>query len=136
MDLTLIDSSAWIEWFRGTGSAADQAVKSLRDEPELVAVTPPVRCEVLAGVAAHAVPMVDAVLRSAIQLDVQPWRDFDTAADLYRAARATGNTVRSLIDCLIAAIVIRTGVTVLHRDRDFDVLAGIAPDLRCWSAMN
>lgn len=134
--MTLIDSSAWIEWFRGTGSAADRAIRDLRDELQLVAVTPPVRCEVLAGVAAYAVLKVDAVLRSAIQLDVHPWKDFDTAAELYRAARATGQTVRSLVDCLIAAIVIRTGVRLLHRDRDFDVLAGIAPDLRCWSAVD
>jgi predicted nucleic acid-binding protein len=28
-----------------------------------------------------------------------------------------------LTDCLIAAVAIRNGVSVLHRDRDFEVIA-------------
>ena len=46
---------------------------------------------------------------------------------LYRAARRAGLTVRSSVDCLIAACAIRHGFTVLHRDRDFPVLAKISP---------
>jgi predicted nucleic acid-binding protein len=36
-----------------------------------------------------------------------------------------GVTVRSPVDCLIAACAIRHGATALHRDRDFDLLARI-----------
>jgi hypothetical protein len=46
---------------------------------------------------------------------------------LYRAARRAGLTVRSSVDCLIAACAIRHGLTVLHRDRDLPVLAKISP---------
>ena len=49
--------------------------------------------------------------------------DYDDAATLYRRCRQQGETVRKLIDCLIAAVAIRGGVPVLHNDRDFDVLA-------------
>ena len=49
--------------------------------------------------------------------------DYDRAAELYRRCRLRGETVRKLIDCLIAAVAIRTGIPVLHNDRDFDVLA-------------
>jgi predicted nucleic acid-binding protein len=45
-----------------------------------------------------------------------------TSAELYRRCRGRGETVRKLIDCLIAAIAIRERATVLHNDRDFDVL--------------
>ena len=49
--------------------------------------------------------------------------DYDRAAELYLRCRRGGETVRNLIDCLIAAVAIRSGIPVLHNDRDFDVLA-------------
>lgn len=57
------------------------------------------------------------------RLTVRGLVDYEEAADLYRACRGRGATVRKLIDCLIAAIAIREGATVLHNDRDFEVLA-------------
>lgn len=49
------------------------------------------------------------------------------AAQLYRFARAKGKTIRSSMDCLIAAIAIRHQVTLLHCDRDYDLIAEISP---------
>jgi predicted nucleic acid-binding protein len=46
---------------------------------------------------------------------------------MYQACRRAGETVRSPIDCLIAAIAIRVGVPVLHGDGDFDVLSRYTP---------
>jgi predicted nucleic acid-binding protein len=52
---------------------------------------------------------------------------FHEAILLFRDARKKGVTVRSSVDCLIAASAIRHGATVLHRDRDFDNLARVTP---------
>lgn len=52
---------------------------------------------------------------------------FHEAILLFREARKKGVTVRSSVDCLIAASAIRHGATVLHRDRDFDHLARASP---------
>jgi predicted nucleic acid-binding protein len=41
------------------------------------------------------------------------------AADIYREGRRHGLTIRSSLDCLIAAIAIHHKVPVWHRDRDF-----------------
>jgi predicted nucleic acid-binding protein len=49
------------------------------------------------------------------------------AVDLYRAARRAGITIRSSVDCLIAACALRHDLTVLHRDRDYAALARICP---------
>ena len=49
--------------------------------------------------------------------------DAEQAAVLHRACRRAGETPRSLNDCLIAAVALRHDVPVLHRDRDFTVLA-------------
>jgi predicted nucleic acid-binding protein len=57
------------------------------------------------------------------RVSVQGLADFESASDLDRACRARGATVRKLVDCLIAAVAIREHATVLHNDRDFDVLA-------------
>ena len=49
--------------------------------------------------------------------------DFEVATSLYRSARRSGVTVRSLNDGVIAAVAVRLGVPVLHVDRDFDALS-------------
>ena len=50
-------------------------------------------------------------------------QDFDLAAQLYRRCRRQGETVRRLVDCLIAAVAIRHRTPVLHSDNDYNVLA-------------
>ncbi len=49
--------------------------------------------------------------------------DYEHAAALYRACRAGGETLRSIVDCLIAVPAIRAGMPVLHDDVDFERLA-------------
>jgi len=45
----------------------------------------------------------------------------------YRTGRALGVTIRSSVDCLIAACAIRNGLPILHSDRDFDAIARFTP---------
>lgn len=57
--------------------------------------------------------------------------DYETAASIYRTCRRHGHTPRSLLDCVVAAVAMRVGASVLHHDRDFDVMArhvGLAID--------
>jgi predicted nucleic acid-binding protein len=44
------------------------------------------------------------------------------AAELYRALRERGRTVRSTVDCIIAAIAEESGAELLARDRDMDAI--------------
>lgn len=53
--------------------------------------------------------------------------DFRDAAAICRATARTGETVRRLIDCLIAAVAVRAGAVLLHKDGDFDVIARHVP---------
>lgn len=59
-------------------------------------------------------------------LAVQGLEDWAPASALWRAARARGLTVRSTVDCLSAAVAMRTGAPVLARDRDYDALAQVS----------
>lgn len=119
--MILIDSSAWIEFLRDTGSPiCDEVDRLLAGE---VAICDPVRMEVLAGARDEAhLRQLRGLLARATELPTGP-ADYESAAALYRACRRQGETARKLIDCLIAAIAVREGVPIVHADADFDVLA-------------
>jgi predicted nucleic acid-binding protein len=117
----LVDTSVWIEVFRRP-SRLD--LGSVADLDEVVTCLPIIQ-EVLQGFqeehafriareAMFALPILESPLTREI---------FEEAAQLYRTARRSGVTVRSGVDCLIAACAIRHGITVLHVDRDFTLLA-------------
>jgi predicted nucleic acid-binding protein len=55
--------------------------------------------------------------------DPLPLKTFQAAADIYRQGRRKGITIRSSVDCLIAAIAIENEIPVWHRDRDFAAIA-------------
>jgi len=117
----LVESSAWIEYLRGTGSPANVEVRRLLDAD--IGVTEAVVMEVLAGARGEGhLAGVRGLLARAHILPCE-WTDWLYAVHLYRQCRAGGETVRGLLDCLIGAVAIRHDVPVLHHDRDFDVLA-------------
>lgn len=119
--MILIDTSAWIEFLRDTGSVVGDRVDALLGAG--IATCHPVRMEVLAG-ARHESHLSDLrrLLARASIIPTEP-TDYEEAASLYRACRRRGETVRKFIDCLIAAHAIRTGSSLLHADGDFEVLA-------------
>ena len=90
---------------------------------EEVAICDVVRMEVLAGARneSHLQSLRRLLARSTLISTIRA--DYENAALLYRRCRSRGETVRKLVDCLIASVAIRTGVPILHDDRDFDVLA-------------
>lgn len=119
--MILIDSSAWIEFLRGTGSAVCDEVDRLLALD--IAICDPIRMEILAGARDDAhLRQLRGLLARATVLPTGAV-DYESAATLYRACRHRGETVRKLIDCLIAAIAIREDITLLHADADFDALA-------------
>jgi len=86
-------------------------------------VTDPVVMEVLAGIPGSQVDGRRAHLMALPFMPVEGLSDFEAAAEIYRRCRTGGQTVRSLIDCLIAAVAIREDVALLHNDAAFDVIA-------------
>ena len=120
--MLLADSSAWIEYLRGTGSQVNVRLREAIRAGEVV-VTDPVMLEVMSGARRG---LEDRILRLLSEQDyepVAPRADWLDAAAVFRACRRQGLTVRTNVDCLIAAVAIRRGVPVLHIDRDFDAIA-------------
>jgi predicted nucleic acid-binding protein len=123
--MIMVDSSAWIEFLRDTGSPVCHEVDRLLGQD--LAVCPPIRMEVLAGARddLHLRQLRGLLARATVLPTGDP--DYEDAAALYRVCRRSGRTVRTLVDCLIAATAIRHDVPVLHADADFAALAAATP---------
>ena len=123
--MILVDTSAWVEYLRDTGSPTCIRVGELLSTD--LATCDVVRMELLAGARdeQHRRGLRRLIARAAL-VSMQPG-DFDQAAALYRQCRGQGETVRVLIDCLIAALAIRVDLPILHCDADFDALARHTP---------
>jgi predicted nucleic acid-binding protein len=128
----LVDTSAWVGYLRGDERPAVARLAELLDRGSPVAVTAIVAQELLQGVASGPVfDRLERYLSSQRRLEpVDPWHAAVEAARMFGACRAAGVTVRSTLDCLIARIAIEHGVALLHDDRDFDLIAGVVPELR------
>lgn len=120
----LVDTSAWVELLRATGTQTHLQIRSLIADEAPLATTEVVVMEVLAGARdeAHRRALRRLLLRCEL-LPLTGLADYEAAADLYRTCRRAGDTIRALTDCLIAIPAIRAGAAVLHADRDFDVIA-------------
>lgn len=126
--MILVDSSAWIEFLRATGSPVHLRLRSaLEDEAEL-ASTDVIVMEILAGARDDADrDRLRRLLYGQRFLAVEGPGDYESAADLYRLCRRAGETPRKLSDCLIAAVALRHDAELLGEDADFNVIARHAP---------
>lgn len=130
--MILADTSAWIEYDRGTGSTADRRLAELISTGGPLLVTEPVLMEVLAG--ARSDPRQEDLRRLLLRCRFLPFdavTDFEAAARIYRRCRQVGVTPRGMVDCMIAAVAYRRGAALLSWDVDLDRVAqvvGIALD--------
>ncbi len=124
--MILADTSAWVEYDRGTGSSVDRRmVELVRDEGPL-AVTEPVVMEVAAG--ARTDEREEQLRRLLLRFELLGFDstvDFDGATYVYRRCRQAGVTPRGLVDCMIATVALRHGATLLAADADLVRIAGV-----------
>ena len=122
--MVLVDTSVWIDVFR---KPARLRLEDHVDFDDIVTCLPVIQ-EVLQGFdreedfrlareAMWSLPTVESPLGQPV---------IEEAVDLYRRARRAGLTVRSGVDCLIAACALRHDLTVLHADRDFTNLSKVS----------
>jgi predicted nucleic acid-binding protein len=116
--MILVDTSVWIAIIRGE-IALDE------DDYEEFHTCGPVVQEVLQGfddnslTARYSHYFLDIPRLS----DPLPSKLFVSAAEIYRQGRRRGLTIRTAMDCLIAAIALENDATIWHLDRDFDNIA-------------
>jgi predicted nucleic acid-binding protein len=121
--LILVDSSVWIDYFRGRITAQTEKLDGLLGQ-ELLAIGDLILTEVLQGFdnerdfsdAGKMLTSLDVVELGGREIAMQ-------AAKNFRVLRRLGVTVRKTIDTVIATRCIESGDDLLHSDRDFDPFA-------------
>jgi predicted nucleic acid-binding protein len=131
----LVDSSVWIDYFRGTVAPQTERLDALLGS-ELICVGDLVLAEVLQGFntdrefnqARKLLTLLEVVDLGGQELAIQAARNF-------RTLRLMGVTVRKTIDTLIATACIEKDLSLLYSDRDFDpfvehlgLRSGLMPD--------
>ncbi len=119
----IVDTSVWIDYFAAPESTASRWLADRIAADATVVVPEVVLMELLIGTTEE--PKAALRRRLLQRFDIEPLaalRDTEDAAAIHRRCRRAGDTVRSLIDCQVAAMALRLGLTVAHRDRDFEVI--------------
>lgn len=122
--MILVDTSVWIEVIR---SGSRLRPGSMFDLDETVTCLPIIQ-EVLQGIGDEALFRLAREAMFSLPIVESPLtrETHERAIELYRLARRQGMTIRSSVDCLIAACALRHDLTVLHRDRDYASLAKVS----------
>jgi predicted nucleic acid-binding protein len=119
----LVDTSVWIDFFRGTSSRENLLFKECLQRREPILITGIIAQEVLQGVREDS--QHQSILNYLLffpKID-GAFADYLAAANIYRSLRKRGLTIRSPVDCLIAALAIKHKVALLHKDSDFALIS-------------
>ena len=118
--MILVDSSVWIDYFRGRTTAESEYLDLLL-EREILLIGDLILTEVLQGFTSDR--EFDKARKILSSLDVVTLGGGAIAlasARNYRSLRKAGITVRKTVDCIIATRCIEDGIALLYGDRDFD----------------
>ncbi len=125
--MIVVDTTVWIDFLEARGTSFDRHLTALVEDDAPVALVDIVYCEVLQGIREE-----ETYLRARASLLAHPilrpggLETFEIAANLYRAARRRGLTIRRSVDCIIAATCLEAGAEIYHNDRDFDAIAKVS----------
>jgi len=121
--LILVDSSVWIDYFRGTITEQTAKLDGLLGN-ELLAIGDLILTEVLQGFDnGRDFNQARRMLTALMVVELGGQEVAIQAAKNFRALRRKGITVRKTIDTVIATRCIESGYELLHDDRDFDAFA-------------
>jgi hypothetical protein len=116
----LVDSSVWIDYFRGAASLETDRLDRLLAE-ELVAIGDLILTEVLQGFGRDRdFDAARKLLTSLTIIELGGAKVAIRAARNFRKLRAVGITPRKTIDTIIATCCIEKDLPLLYSDRDFD----------------
>lgn len=120
----IVDTSAWVEYLRETGSPTHLALRAGVLDGQPIMIPAPVVTELLFGSSseAEAAELFQLLKRFEI-LEPDSLGVYLEAARIYRICRRAGFTIRSTVDCLVAATALDKDRPLLARNRDFDIIA-------------
>ncbi len=128
MNLMLVDTSVWIDYFNGYASPQAERLAQAISDAESIVIPGLVLTEILLGLGTELEANKIADLLSVFDNVNEPDRtDYIEAAKIYRLCRSKGYTIRSTIDCMIVQLCLRDNRPLLCKDRDFTNIAKCFP---------
>lgn len=119
----LVDSSVWADFFNGHPSSEERALAALFSSDHEICTCGVVVADVFQGLRKDkGRTQLSELFRDLTFLESAGIDPYFRAADLYRALRKRGITVRSTIDCLIAVFAEEHGCSLLARDGAMDAI--------------
>lgn len=123
----LPDTSAWINFFRSTSQPVSDKLRKLIEVEADLCVCGPVLTEILQGLGKpRERQKIESIMEAPEYLET-PREIYEKAAVIYRGCRDKGFTIRSTLDCIIAATAIHHDAYLLYVDRDYDAIAKFFP---------
>ena len=121
--MILVDTSAWIEYFRnGVPSVVRKVEKCLGEED--VAIGDLIYCEIMQGIYSETQrKQVEEMFLSLPRFEMVGFEVASKSAANYRLLRSKGVTVRKTIDVIIGTFCVEHDLPLIHHDRDFDLMA-------------
>ncbi len=116
----MVDTSVWIDFFRGDDSAEVQRLTAYINGNERIFTGDLILAKLLQGIRPGGeLAAVEAAFQAFLVVDMVGEQNARQSAAFYRQLRSQGITVRKTIDCLIATWCIQNQTPLLHADRDF-----------------
>lgn len=121
--MILVDTSVWIDFVRDDPSWQVEYLDERLGFAEVL-IGDLILVELLQGcLTPREFNLARTLTRDLRPVNIAGHDIAERAARNFRALRAAGITIRSTIDTLIATRCIADGLTLLHKDRDFDPFA-------------
>lgn len=121
--MILADTSVWIDFLSGKETPFRRLLHELIEREEDICITEIILTEILQGIRDDTVYETTKTYLLEFPL-IKPMgtETYLAAADIYRACRKQGKTVRKTIDCIIAAIARENNLLLFHNDEDFETI--------------
>jgi predicted nucleic acid-binding protein len=121
--MIMVDTSVWIDFLKGANSTERQVLHELIENEEEISITGIILTEILQGIKEEKeFQTTRKYLLEFPVFEPKGTATYNEAASIFRSCRKKGKTVRSTVDCLIAAICLENDLSVFHKDRDFDII--------------
>jgi predicted nucleic acid-binding protein len=124
VSVSVVDTSAWIDFLRGDAKAVARVDPLLSDG--VIAVTGPIRAEVLSGSTSSMQYEQLRQLFDGLVGIPDPPAMWERVAE-YRFALARGGFQADIVDLAIAVTAFASGLRLLTRDRDFERIRTVVP---------
>jgi predicted nucleic acid-binding protein len=122
--MILVDTSVWIDFLKGVNSPERLLLHNLIESGEDISISELILTEILQGIRNDE--KFNILLKYFLEFPIFVPGSMNTyldAAQIYRNCRKKGKTIRTTVDCIIAAICIENDLVLLHKDNDFNIIA-------------